>query len=135
MYPPPGPLALSLGVHQAPRRLKIGKAYGDAIGVLGRAILAGCKRSTQLARAYTLRMVRRLAADFGHVDLHQHVDDMTVFIKPAANHLLAEEAYSYINDFADEARKLKMEILKAMDQKEECLIYLREVQVILLKLQ
>ena len=56
-------LALSLSVHQAPRRLKIGKACGEAICGMGRAILAGCKRSTKIARTYTLRMARRLSRD------------------------------------------------------------------------
>ena len=96
-------LILSLTVHQAPRRLKTGKVVGEAMEALGRAILAGCKRSTQLARAYSLRMVRKLAAAHPRVDLYQHVDDMTVFIKPQANHLLAEEAIDYIIDFAHEA--------------------------------
>ena len=103
-------LALSLTVHQAPRKLKIGRAMGDTIFGLGRSILAGCKRSTQLARAYTLRMVRRLAAAHPRVVLFQHVDDMTNLIKPETFSSYVEETVNYIMHFASETRRLKMEI-------------------------
>ena len=44
-------LALSLAVHLAPRRLRLGKAVGHPILEIGQSILAGCKRSTHLARS------------------------------------------------------------------------------------
>ena len=103
-------LVMSLTVHQAPRRLKVGKAIGDVIDALGRAILAGCKRSTQMARAYTLRMVRRLSLHHPHTELYQHVDDMSNLVKPTQDHLMTEEAVRYVRDFADETKRLKMEI-------------------------
>ena len=103
-------LALSLAMHQAPRRLKMGKSMGEVIAVLGRAILAGCKRSTQLARAYTLRMVRKLNANHPAIDLYQHVDDMTNLVKGSSESNIVEETVSYIRDFAAEASRLKIEI-------------------------
>ena len=54
-------LVLSMVVHHAPRRLKLSTALSEPITALGRSILAGCKRSTQLARVYTLQMVKGLA--------------------------------------------------------------------------
>lgn len=36
-------LAMSMAVHHAPRRLKLGSAVGEVISHLGRSILAGCK--------------------------------------------------------------------------------------------
>ena len=53
-------LTLSLIIHHAPRRLKLGNAIGDVVFGFGRSILAGCKRSTDLARVYTIRMVKQL---------------------------------------------------------------------------
>ena len=55
-------LALSMVVHHAPRRLKLGTAIGEPIFQMGRSILAGCSRSTDLARVYTLRMVKTPSA-------------------------------------------------------------------------
>ena len=98
-------LALSLAVHQAPRRLRIGKVCGEAICGLGRAILAGCKRSTNLARAYTLRMARNLSRDHPRIQLHQHVDDMTNIVAPLTFSTLVQETIDYIRDFRTEAEK------------------------------
>lgn len=102
-------LLLILTIHQAPRRLKIGKAVGTIIAALGRALLAGCKRAAQMARAYTVCMVRKLAVENTQVDLYQHVDGMTNLVRPEAQHLLAETAINYIMDFEQEARRLKMQ--------------------------
>ena len=65
-------LVLSMIVHHAPRRLKLGTALSEPITALGRSILAGCKRSTQLARLYTLPMVNALSKfqKRGNVNLH-----------------------------------------------------------------
>ena len=65
-------LALSMLVHQAPRRLKLGTAIGEPILELGRSILAGCSRSTDVARVYTLRMVKTLACCHPLVKIYQH---------------------------------------------------------------
>ena len=43
-------LTLSMVVHHAPRRLKMGTAIGEPILRLVRSILADCKRSTDFAR-------------------------------------------------------------------------------------
>ena len=47
----------SLMVHQAARRLKTRDTVGEPMIGLGRAILAGCKRSTDLARLYLSDML------------------------------------------------------------------------------
>ena len=70
-------LLLSTIVHHSPRRLKLGATIGDAISNLGRSILAGCKRSTHLARVYTLRMVRELSSTHASTRTYQHVDDIS----------------------------------------------------------
>ena len=97
-------------MHQAPRCLKLSTAFGEIVQALGRAILAGCKRSTQLARAYTLRMVKRLSMEHPGITLYQHVDDMTNLVRPRSAASLAEEAVQYIRDFASEAARLHMAI-------------------------
>ena len=55
---------MSMTIHRAPRRLKIGRTMGDAVPALGRSILPGCKRATQLARIYTIQMAKGLATRF-----------------------------------------------------------------------
>ena len=71
-------LVLSMVVHHAPRRLKLSTALSEPITALGRSILAGCKRSTQLARVCTLQMVKGLAqAHQGITSLYIHVDDIS----------------------------------------------------------
>ena len=44
-------------VHHAARRLKTRDTVGEPMIGLGRAILAGCKRSTDLARLYLSHML------------------------------------------------------------------------------
>lgn len=79
-------LALSMSVHTAPRRLRLGTTIGRPIQAMGVSILAGCKRSTQFARVYTLRLVNGLAYRFAarqlpySVTLYQHVDDMSALV-------------------------------------------------------
>ena len=53
-------LVMSMIVHQAPRRLKLGKTIGETIAKFGRSMIAGCKRSTQLARLYTVGGIKQL---------------------------------------------------------------------------
>ena len=78
-------LVLSMTVHHAPRLLKLGPVLSDPIQTLGRSILAGCKRSTQLARVYTLQMVEALAkAHEGFTSLYIHVDDISALTKASS---------------------------------------------------
>ena len=63
-------LLLTLTVHMAPRVLKIGNAFGEIIEAIGRSILAGCKRSTTLARALSIRMVHSLAKRHSAIDIY-----------------------------------------------------------------
>lgn len=103
-------LALSLQIHLAPRRLKMGTAIGDAVTELGGSILAGCKRSTGFARTYTLRFVIGLARRFRQVSLYQHVDDMTNLCKPTFNNNLVTLALQYAMAFKEGVDKLRLTI-------------------------
>ena len=103
-------LVLSMTIHQSPRRLKIGKAMGEAVAALGRSILPGCKRATQLARLYTLRMVKGLATKFPQAELYQHVDDMTVTFKAPNLSEMRQLAVDYVKEFAENAEEFKMDI-------------------------
>ena len=70
-------LAMSLIVHQAPRRLKLSAAIGDVIHNLGRSILAGCTNSTSMARAF---MREAIGEDWQHTEQGvmsaEHVEDV-----------------------------------------------------------
>ena len=103
-------LALTLINHLAPRRLKMGKAVGKAVCTFGCSMLAGCKRSTQMARTYTLRFVKKMAKDFAEVTLYQHVDDMTNMIAPLNDSRLAITAIEYAIEFKRQSDKLKLTI-------------------------
>jgi hypothetical protein len=103
-------LALTLTAHIAPRMLKMGKAVGRCVEGFGRSIIAGDKRSTQLARAYTLRLVRYMATKFLEVTLYQHVDDMTNLVKPESEGQLAITAIRYAMAFKEQTDKLKLTI-------------------------
>ena len=74
-------LALSMVIHQAQRRLKLGKTIGECIRNLGRSILAGCKRSTHLARVYLLEMIKNLAGQHKSTSVYVHVDDISNLTK------------------------------------------------------
>ncbi len=54
-------------VHAAPRVLKMGKAISSKTSAMGRGIVAGCKRSQSLAKAYTNRDVDRLRQSYNHL--------------------------------------------------------------------
>lgn len=88
-------LALSLAVYHAPRSLKLGSALGQAIVGLGRIIIAGCKRSTTLARVYTLGMAEYLNASHPAVALHLHVDDTSNEVVAAGRRSLYGTALDY----------------------------------------
>ena len=70
-------LALTLLVHQAPRRIINRDAVGAPVIGLGRSILAGCKRSTYLARLYLSGVVDSMTALHPDTALYLHVDDMS----------------------------------------------------------
>lgn len=70
-------LALSMIVHRAPRRLKIGAAIGPPTLQMGRSMQACCPRPTDLARVYTPRMVKTLASCHPLAKVFQHVDDIS----------------------------------------------------------
>ena len=74
---PASELALTLTVHAAPRRLKMGKSLGRIVSLMARSILAGCKRSTDLARLYLLQPIRKVYEHSTQVSTHQHVDDIS----------------------------------------------------------
>ena len=103
-------LAVSLIVHQAPRRLKLGKALGDCISNLGRSILAGCKRSTHFARVYLLKMVRQLAEAHPDTSLYLHVDDISNLTKGGSQKELSDKAFKWASDFKDWTIALKLDI-------------------------
>ncbi len=56
--------AMSMMVHVAPRKLKMGKAVSRNTRSVGRGIVAGCKRSQSMAKAYTNRSVDKLRRSF-----------------------------------------------------------------------
>ena len=103
-------LALSMAVHHAPRRLKLGAAIGQPILRLGRSILAGCKRSTDLARVYTLRLVSALAESHPLVTLYQHVDDISNLVVASSTDHLVSAAVEYAKDFARMVAALQLTI-------------------------
>ena len=103
-------LAVSLIVHQAPRRLKLGKALGECINNLGRSILAGCKRSTHFARVYLLKMVRHLAKTHKDTSLYLHVDDISNLTRGTSQKELSDKAFEWAKDFEDWTTDLKLDI-------------------------
>ena len=56
--------AMSMMVHAAHRKLKMGKAVSRNTKSVGRGIVAGCKRSQSMAKAYTNRSVDKLRRSF-----------------------------------------------------------------------
>ena len=86
------------------------RAVGDSVPALGRPILPGCKRATQLARIYTVRMANALAAKHPEAVLYQHVDDMIVNIKCKSDERMAEVVTAFINDFKEMEDELSMKI-------------------------
>ena len=104
-------LVLSMIVHHAPRRLKLGKALSEPIVRMGRSILAGCKRSTPLARVYTLNMVKVLANTHStFTSLYIHVDDISTLTKASSGKEMVKRATAFACDFAKFARDLKLDI-------------------------
>ena len=103
-------LLLSTIVHHSPRRLKLGATIGDAISNLGRSILAGCKRSTHLARVYTLRMVRELSSTHASTRTYQHVDDISNLVLGRSAEQVVQKAVSYAEHFKEWTDKLQMGI-------------------------
>ena len=103
-------LALSLAVHLAPRRLRLGKAIGMPILEIGQSILAGCKRSTHLARVYTLTGIKELDETHEDVSTGQHVDDVSNLAVGDNEDQFVENAVRYAVHFASIMKKLRMTI-------------------------
>jgi hypothetical protein len=103
-------LALSLAVHLAPRRLRLGKAVGMPILEIGQSILAGCKRSTHLARVYTVTAIKELDAEHENVSTGQHVDDVSNLAVGRNEDELVGRAVKYAVHFADIMKTLRMTI-------------------------
>ena len=77
---------------------------------LGRSILAGCKRSTHLARVYTLRAVKELDEAHPQVSIGQHVDDISNLVIADSSDELVGNAVRFARHFVSIIKKLKMEI-------------------------
>ena len=93
-------LVMSMIVHQAPRRLKLGKAIGKAIAKFGRSMIARCKRSTQLARLYTVGGIKQLARLHNSVQMYQHVDDVSNLVADESNQKAVVKTLRFAVDFA-----------------------------------
>lgn len=97
--------------HHALRLLKLGTALSDPILKLGRSILAGCKRSTQLARVYTLRMVEKLAnTHTGMTSLYINVEDISTLTIACSGKQVVARATKFTNHLAEWAKLLKLDI-------------------------
>ena len=103
-------LILSMVVHHAPRRLTMGGVVGQAIVKLGRSIFAGCKRSTDLARLYTLKMTTSLANNHCNILLLQHVDDMSNLAVTTTARQLVTDVVCYAKEFKEWTDRLKLTI-------------------------
>jgi hypothetical protein len=103
-------LALSLAVHLAPRRLRLGRAVGMPILEIGCSIIAGCKRSTHLARVLTVTAIKELDAAHENVSTGQHVDDVSNLAKGSTEDELVGRAVKYAAHFASSMNKLRMTI-------------------------
>ena len=103
-------MALSLAVHLAPRRLRLGKAVGMPILEIGRSIIAGCKRSTHLARLLTVTTIKELDATHTDVSTGQHVDDISNLAVGSTEDELVGRAVKYAAHFAKSMGKLQMTI-------------------------
>lgn len=75
---------------------------------LGSSILAGCKRSTGLARYLTVRAVKALAARFEHVPIYQHVDDVSNLIRADTETQAISDMVSFGRAFAGAMRDISV---------------------------
>ena len=77
---------------------------------IGQSILAGCKRSTHLARVYTVRAVKRLDDIHPHVTIGQHVDDISNLAVAQTEAQLVGRVVRYAVDFKAVMQHLRMDI-------------------------
>ena len=119
-------------VHAPPRKLKMGKAVSRNTKSVGRGIVAGCKRSQSMAKAYTNRSVDKLRRSFiaflptkirntrrrpkqerklgkkahfkGGIRVFQHVDDLTQMMWAKNEAELANRGYNSVGMWAQEVR-------------------------------
>ena len=103
-------LALSLAVNLAPRRLRLGKAVGMPILEIGQSILAGCKRSTHVARVYTVTGIKELDDEHADVSTGQHVDDVSNLAVGRNEDELVGRAVRYAVHFNSIMKRLRMTI-------------------------
>ena len=100
----PGPAAvMALQAHVAPRRLRVGPAYGHEIAAPGRGVLAGCSSSTSLSRLYLAGPLRATLEDGNHGDIGVHVDDVCQSSHDVSDKRVAMSAISKGLAFAREA--------------------------------
>ena len=97
-------------VHHAPRRLKLGKAMGNAIAKFGRSMIAGCKRSTQLARLYTVGGIKKLARVHKNIQLYQHVDDVSNLVADESGQNAVVKTLRFAVGFVEMCRNLRLDI-------------------------
>ena len=123
--------AMSMMVHVAPRKLKMGKAVSSNTKSVGRGIIAGCKRNQSIAKAYTNRSVDKLTRSFivfvlerntkyentpkkraevrkkkqckGGIRVFQHVDDLTHIMWAKNEGDLADRSYNSVSMWARKA--------------------------------
>ena len=123
---------MSMLIHAAPRMLKMNKTVGEVICTVRRGIVAGCKRSQQMAKAYTNRHVDRLRRSFvvslpihvpkgcsakqeanirmahkfkGGMRVFQHVDDLTQVMWAKSEKELASKAFDSVKMWAIAVRE------------------------------
>ena len=101
---------MSMIVHQAPRRLKLGETIGKAIAKFGRSMIAGCKRSTQLARLYTVGGIKQLARLHNSVQMYQHVDDVSNLVADESKQNAVVKTLRFAINFATMFKDLHLEI-------------------------
>ena len=125
--------AMSMLIHAAPRLLKMNKTVGEMVRSVGRGIVARCKGSQSMAKAYTNRHVDMLRRSFivslplqipkgctvkqeaairlnhkfiGNMRVFQHVDDLTQVMWAKNEDELASRAYDSVTMWG-ESRKRK----------------------------
>ena len=75
-----------------------------------RSIIDGCKRSTGLARVYTLRMANDLDKSRPPVELFLHVDDVSNAVNEDKDRSMMGVALDYAINFKEHTDRLLLEI-------------------------
>ena len=101
---------MALSMHTAPRRLRIGDAYGPELETVGRGMLAGCSSSTSLARLYLLAPLRTSTLTEEDVELGIHVDDVCQSAIGDTEHEVIEKGAAAGIAFATHAASKRLDI-------------------------